>query len=267
MNRNDFERLTDGLWEQIAPLLPKVPTCQSGGRPRIPDRTVMSGIIFRLRTGCQWKAIPRCFGSGATCHRRYQSWCATGVFRTIFAALVSYYDARRGIDWQWTSLDSATVKSPKGGDCTGPNPTDRAKLGVKRHVMTDGRGVFLAVGITAANVHDKRVALPTIDAVVIRHSRGPHRPNNLCLDKGYDYPDIDTAVRRRGIRPHIRHRGEGKRSCPRGRARRWVVERTNAWHNRFRSLLVRWERKAANYCGLVHLACGLIAYQQAGGVL
>lgn len=267
MNRNDFEQLTDDFWEQIEPFLPNVESSPNGGRPRIPDRTVMSGIIFRLRTGCQWKAIPRQFGSGATCHRRFQSWCATGVFRTIFAALVGYYDAQRGIDWQWASLDSATVKSPKGGDCTGPNPTDRAKLGVKRHVMTDGRGVPLAAGITAANVHDKRACVPTIDAVVARHSRGPRRPVNLCLDKGYDYPDVDAAVRKRRIQPHIRRRGEDKRSCLSGKARRWVVERTNAWHNRFRSLLVRWERKAVNYCGLVHLACGLIAYQQAGGLL
>lgn len=267
MNRNDFEHLTEGLWAQIEPLLPKTPICPTGGRRRIPDRTVMSGIIFRLRTGCQWKAIPKQFGSGSTCHRRFQQWCDKGIFRAMFATFVGYYDIWRGIDWQWTSLDSATVKSPKGGDCTGPNPTDRAKLGVKRHVMTDGLGVPLAVGITAANVHDQRLAVPTLDAVVVRHSRGPRRPVNLCLDKGYDYPDVDAAVRRRGIRPHIRRRGEEKRSCPRGKARRWVVERTNAWHNRFRSLLVRWERKAANYCALVHLACGLIAYQQAGGAL
>jgi len=266
MNRNNFVDIPEGLWEQIAQVLPRGTGKKKRGRPRVADRRVVTGIIFRLRTGCQWKAIPKQFGSGSTCHRRFQQWCEAGVFRRLFATLLGFYDAWPGIDWQWASLDSATVKSPKGGDCTGPNPTDRAKLGVKRHVMTDGRGVPLSVGITAANVHDKRVAIPTIDAVIVRHSRGPRRPIHLCLDKGYDYPDVDVAVRRRGIRPHIRHRGEPKRACRRGKARRWVVERTNAWHNRFRALLVRWERKAANYCGLVHLSCGLIAYQQAGGV-
>lgn len=266
MNRNDFGGMTDELWAQIQPHLPRRSKKTRTGRPRIPDRAVMSGIVFRLRTGCQWKAIPKQFGSGSTCHRRFQSWRKDGVFRAVFVALVAYYDAARGIDWLWMSLDSATVKSPKGGDCTGPNPTDRAKLGVKRHVLTDGRGVPLAVAISAANVHDKRAAIPTLDAIVIRHRRGPRRPLNLCLDKGYDFPDIDAAVRRRKIRPHIRHRGESKRSCRHGKARRWVVERTNSWHNRFRCLLVRWERKAANYCGLVHLACGLIAFQQAGGI-
>ena len=103
-----------------------------------------------------------------------------------------------------------------------------------------------------------------MDAVVV-HERGrPKRPKHLCLDKGYDYKDAEYAVRRRGIVPHIRRRGEQPLlGCVRGRPRRWVVERTNSWHNRFRGILVRWERKSANYLALVQLACGLIAFQQA----
>ena len=81
----------------------------------------------------------------------------------------------------------------------------------------------------------------------------------LCLDKGYDFDDVDREIRARGIRPHIRRRGETPRSCRRGRARRWVVERTNAWHNRFRALLIRWERRGTNYLALLHLACAMIA--------
>lgn len=151
----------------------------------------------------------------------------------------------------------------KRGDLTGPNPTDRGKLGVKRHVLADGRGVPVSVEITAANVHDKKMVEKTLDGVIIRSPRGPRRPKNLCVDKGYDYPDVDASIRKRRIVPHIRHRGEERRSCRRGKARRWVVERTNAWHNRFRSLLIRWETKAANYLALLQLACGIIAYQQA----
>ena len=115
------------------------------------------------------------------------------MFREIFAELVGYTDRVCGIEWQWASLDSATVKAPKGGDCTGPNPTDRAKLGVKRHVLTDGRGVPVAIGISAANVHDKRLAEPLMDAVVIRQGPAVHRPQHLCLDKGYDYPVPDRS--------------------------------------------------------------------------
>jgi transposase len=129
--------------------------------------------------------------------------------------------------------------------------------------MTDGRGVPVAVVLTGANVHDKWALEPTLDAVPIRAGGGVRRPTHLCLDKGYDYADCDDIVRARGIQPHIRRRGEKKMlGTFRGKARRWVVERTNSWHNRFRGLLIRWETKAANYLALVQLACAIIAFRQ-----
>jgi transposase len=155
-------------------------------------------------------------------------------------------------------------ESAKRGDHTGPNPTDRAKSGVKRHILTDSRGVPLAACLSAANVHDKWLAADVLDAVVIRAPRGPRRPKHVCLDKGYDYLDVEVEICMRGVVPHIRRRGESPMiGCVRGKPRRWIVERTNSWHNRFRALLIRWERKAANYLALVHLACGIIAFQQA----
>jgi transposase len=76
---------------------------------------VLAAIIYRMRTGCQWKALPPQFSSGSTCHLRFQEWVKAGVFEKIFAQMVRFYDHRRGIQWKWTSLDSATVKAPKGG--------------------------------------------------------------------------------------------------------------------------------------------------------
>jgi transposase len=135
---------------------------------------------------------------------------------------------------------------------------------VKRHVLVDARGVPISVVITGANVHDKWPLADVLDAVIVRGSRGPRRPVNICLDKGYDYIDCEAEVIMRRITPHIRRRGEPPMmGCVRGKARRWVVERTNSWHNRFRALLIRWERKGDNYLALVHLASGLIAFQQA----
>ncbi len=83
----------------------------------------------------------------------------------------------------------------KRGDLTGPNPTDRAKSGVKRQILTDGRGVPLAAEIAGANVHDKWLVGQMLDAVVLRAPRGPRRPEHLCLDKGYDCTDAEAAVR------------------------------------------------------------------------
>jgi transposase len=160
------------------------------------------------------------------------------------------------------SLDS--VKAPKWPTTWATNPTIRAKLGTKRHGLIDARWVPIAVEIIGTNIHDKWMAGATLDAVVLRAPRGPRRPMNLCLDKGYDYADTEREVRDRRVVPHIRRRGEPPLvGCVRGKPRRWVVERTNSWHNGFRALLVRYERKAANYLALVHLASGLIAFQQA----
>ncbi len=122
----------------------------------------------------------------------------------------------------------------------------------------------LAVTLTGANTHDKWMVGSTLDAIVIHGPRGPRRPTHICLDKGYDYADPEVEARERGVRPHIRRRGE-KPLVGRyyGRARRWVVERTNSWHNNFRALRIRWERRAERYGALVYLACGLIAFQAA----
>ena len=90
---------------------------------------------------------------------------------------------------------------------------------------------------------------------------------NLCLDKGYDYEDVRQTVDEYGYTAHIKSRGEEeseRREAPDYRARRWVVERTHSWMNRFRRLLIRWEKKVGNYLGLLHLSCAFIAYSAAG---
>lgn len=155
-------------------------------------------------------------------------------------------------------------QGPKRGDQTGPNPTDRAKSGTKRHIITDAKGIPLGAVISAANVPDMRMALSVVDDASNRAPNGG-RPLNCCLDKGYDYDEVERGLRRRGITPHIRRRGELPRPCRSGKPRRWVVERTNGWHNRYRGLLIRWERKGDHYLALVHLACGLICYNRATG--
>lgn len=122
----------------------------------------------------------------------------------------------------------------------------------------------IAVTLTGANVHDKWMVGATLDAVLVQAPRGPRRPKHLCLDKGYDYADPEQEARERGVVPHIRRRGEQPLvGCVRGRPRRWVVERTNSWHNNYRALRIRWERKALHYGALVNLASALVAYRAA----
>jgi transposase len=114
-----FLAVPDDLWAEIAPLLPPARPYPRGGRPRVPDRVVLAGILYRLRTGCHWHALPRHFGSGSTCHLRFQQWVRAGVFTQLFVRCLKRYDAQRGIQWTWTALDTMLVKAPKGGIARG----------------------------------------------------------------------------------------------------------------------------------------------------
>jgi putative transposase len=149
---------------------------------------------------------------------------------------------------------------------TGPNPTDRGKLGTKRHVLTDGQGIPLSVVITSANTHDMKAAINTLDNIVVKRpsSKINKKRQNLYLDKGYDFQEIENEVIKKGYLPHIRQRAELvlTNHFHHHHSRRWVVERTNFWHNRFRKLLVRYEKKLENYFSLVCLGCCIVIYRR-----
>jgi transposase len=113
--RSGLREIPDDLWALIEPILPMDKPPGMNGRPRVPNRTVMNGILYVLRTGCQWKMVPREYGSGSTCHLRFQTWVRSGVFRAIWRACLQHYDDLKGIDWRFQSLDSATVPAPVKG--------------------------------------------------------------------------------------------------------------------------------------------------------
>ena len=155
---------------------------------------------------------------------------------------------------------------------TGSNPTDRSKLGTKRHILTDKDGIPLSTVITSANTNDVTVAIDTVDSIIIKRPssksitkyRNKNKKQNLCLDKAYHSKEVEQEIINRGYIPHIRHRREEEKLFHRTHpaARRWVVERTNSWHNRFRKLFTRYEKKDENYLGLVQLANSLIVYRR-----
>jgi transposase len=151
---------------------------------------------------------------------------------------------------------------PKGGQETGPNPTDRGRAGSKRHLITDAKGVPLALRLTAANIHDSRLFEELIDAVPpIRHGVGrpQRRPAKLHADKGYDFQHCRRTLRRRAIQPRIARRGID--SSERLGRHRWVIERTLAWFSRFRRLTVRYERRIDIFEAFHHLAAALICWR------
>jgi transposase len=102
---------------------------QPKGHRRVDLRRVLNGIIFRLRTGCQWNQLPKQFGDDSTVHRHFQRWCELAIFERLWTVLVQACDELGGVDWQWQAADTAMGKARMGGDLVGRNPTDRGKKG------------------------------------------------------------------------------------------------------------------------------------------
>lgn len=156
-------------------------------------------------------------------------------------------------------------RGQKGGEATGPNPTDRGRPGTKRHLVTDRQGIPLAFLLTGANVHDSKPFDELLDAVPsVRGKRGRprRRPAKLHADKAYDFRRCRQACKRRGIKARISRRGV-ETSQRLGR-HRWVVERTFAWLNRFRRLTIRYEQRLDIHHAFTALACSVICLRALG---
>ena len=137
------------------------------------------------------------------------------------------------------------------------------KKGTKRSLLVDGRGAPLSLIVAGANRHDVKLLAQTLDAIVVpRPKPTKRRPQNLCVDKGYAGKPADKQMRERGYIPHVPQKGMPQaRHRTEGQARRWVVERTHSWMNNYRKLRVRYEKKAANFEALLHLAIAMICWR------
>jgi putative transposase len=257
--------LPDELWERIEPILarhyPPAPT----GRPRTSLRAVLDGIVYRMRSGCQWNQMPRRFGADSTVHGWFQRFVADGVLVEIWAAMASECEELGAVFWEWQAADGVMGKSRFCGAKRGRNPTDRAKMGTKKHLLVEQQGGPLGLVVDGANVNDHKLLEATIEEIVIERPDPEEVIQHLCLDKAYDNKATDEVCEQAGYVPHIRRIGEekldrrGRKSHP---ARRWVVERTIAWLQRCRAILIRYDKKPENYEGLVQLACALLWFRR-----
>jgi transposase len=139
---------------------------------------------------------------------------------------------------------------------------------VKRSLLTEGHGVPVGLAIDGANRQDMKLVGDTLVSLVVeRPEPTEDEPQGMCLDAGYDYDEVRDLLAEFGFTAHIRSRSEEARELALEagkRARRWVVERTHSWMNRFRRILIRWEKKPENYLAMLHFACALIAFRAAG---
>lgn len=255
---------TEALWMAVEPLLPEEPPKPNGGRPRMPNRDAFFAMFYLLRTGIQWKALPRQLGASSTVHDRFQAWQQAGVFEKLWTTGLLEYHTDVGLDFEWQSIDGVMTKAPLGAEATGPNPTDRAKKGTKRHLLTEGSGLPIGLVVTGANRHDKTQVEAVLESMPVPPPVSTETdPQHFCADKAYDYDDVRSVLSFWGYTAHIKSRGEEAQALkvPGYRARRWVCERTHSWMNRFRRLLIRWEKSVANYLAFLHLACAFIVWR------
>jgi putative transposase len=135
-------------------------------------------------------------------------------------------------------------------------------------VLTEANGIPIGLAVAGANRNDMKLVRMTIDSIPVdRPKPTREHPQGMCMDKGYDYEEVRETVREFGFTAHIRSRGEEAQALKREagfKARRWVVERAHSWMNRFRRVLIRWDKSAANYLAFLHFACALIAFRAAG---
>jgi transposase len=256
--------VSDELWARVEPLIPKhhAPT-EKGGRPPIDDRAALTGILFVLKTGIPWEDLPcemEC-GCGMTCWRRLRDWQAAGVWNRLHEVLLAELNGAGKIDWSRAVADSSIVRAVGGGEETGPNPTDRRKLGSKHHVVTDGQGVPLQVELSAANTPDITELIPLLVNIPPVRGKPGHprsRPEKVYADRAYDCEPARQLLRWLGIKPHLakrrREHGSGLGVY------RWVVERTISWFHAFRRLRVRYDRREDIHQGFLKLTASLICF-------
>src|ERR1700693_5856319 len=205
--------VSDALWQRIEALLPSPPP----RRPRFPGRTpldyrkVLTGIVFVLKTGINWEDLPAelGWGCGKTCKSYLKAWQEAGIWDGLHNILLKELQEADKIDWSYGAADSTKARALGGGDDTGPNPTDRSKLGTKHHVLTDAQGIPLATIVTGANVADVTQLLPLVDSIPdLSGPEGdkPTKPEKLYADRAYDSEPHREALRERGIEPTIPNR-------------------------------------------------------------
>jgi putative transposase len=216
---------------------------------------VFAAIVQVLHTGCRWKALPKEFGSASAIDKHFQQWHRAGLFLALWRSGLAEYDEMESMAWYWQSVDGALVKAPLAIECLGANLTDRGKKGRKRSSLVDGRGVPRSLVVSGANVHDVKLLAAALDRVVsARPAPSSKMPQRLCAEAGYKGAPARQEAERRNYQPHIRQRrekSEVKRAEPGYKARRWVVERTHSWLNRYRKLLVSFEKTEEGYVALV----------------
>jgi transposase len=226
--------IVEPIWEQFCALLPERKTDHPLGchRPRIPDRAVFEKLVQVLVFGCAYWRIADSSCSATTLRRRRDEWIDCGVMKSLQELALEAYDRVIGLQLGDVVVDGCITKAPCGGECAGKSPVDRGKQGLKRSTVVDACGIPLGVITAPANRHDSPLLNDTLDA--LEALGGLPDQVSVHLDRGYDSDITRQKLGGRGLIPMIAEKGK---PAPLQATKRWVIERTNSWHNAHKKLL------------------------------
>jgi transposase len=235
--------VADVIWRAVEPLLPPPDASHPLGchRPRVPDRLCFRGILIRLVTGASWVDIEAILDhqvSDTTLRARRDEWIDADVFEALKTEALAAFDRIVGLDLDDVAVDGSLHKAPYGGEGTGPNPTDRAKLGWRWSVASERHGIPVGWTIDGANRNDVAMLEPTL--ATVRDAGLLADVGTLHLDRGYDSGAVRDRLRDHGIDQfEIQRRGTkvpGVKTQPLRLGLRWIVEATNTWWSNYGQL-------------------------------
>jgi transposase len=266
--------LSDAQYAHLEPLLPEPRHNGQAGRPWLPHRTVVNGILWILRTGAPWRDLPERYGKWNTVYMRFKRWRRNGTWTRIFATLLDERDKQGGIDRELWCIDGTIARAAR---CAGgarrhnrlrpcldeglatqvEEPEDHA-LGYSRggfstkiHLVCDSQGIVVGIHVTPGQRHESKAFEPTLQRLYLRRRRGRRRwPRRLAGDKGYSYPRIWRWLSRRRIGRVIPTRKNQARDPKFDKdeyRKRNIIERVVGWAKECRRLLTRFEKLAVNY--------------------
>jgi transposase len=233
--------IIEPIFEQFCALLPERKTDHPLGchRSRIPDRIVFEKLVQILVFGCAYERIADASCSESTLRRRRDEWIELGVMERLREISLDAYDRLIGLELADLAVDGCITKAPCGGEKAGRSPVDRGKMGFKRSMAVDAKGIPLGAVSAAANRHDSPLLVPTLETVSEALLGTLPEETSVHLDRGYDSKLTRERLEELGLGWEIS--GKGK-PAPFWATKRWVVERTSSWHNAHKKLMWCTER-------------------------
>jgi hypothetical protein len=199
---------------------------------------IFEKLVQILVFGCAYWRIADEECSATTLRRRRDEWIEAGVLEQLRGLALTAYDRTVGLRLSDLAVDCCVTKAPCGGEKAGRSPVDRGKRGIKRSMVVDADGIPLGTVVAPANRHDSPLLAETLEA--LRELKGLPEQVTVHLDRGYDSEATRERLRARCLAPAISEKGK---PAPLQATTRWVVERTNSWHNAHKKLVWCTERR------------------------